>query len=204
MILLASNSPRRRELLQWLNRPFRVCPAAIAERHVQKALPTEVAGDRFAFLVSSLAQEKAHAVAVTKAQPGDLVIGADTIVVCDQQVYGKPRNRKEAQKMLWALSGKTHLVYTGVAIFDAQEDCLCHFAEHAAVRFYPLDAFQKAQIEAYLDTDEPYDKAGAYAIQGRGALLIEALTGDYYTVMGLPIARLARCLDALSSQQRNE
>lgn len=204
MILLASNSPRRRELLQWLSRPFRVCPASIDERSVQKSLPTAVSEDHFSFLVSSLAQEKALVVAQKEAQPGDLVIGADTIVVCDKKIFGKPKNREEARRMLWALSGKTHLVYTGVAIFDAQARCLCHFAEHTAVRFYPPDAFQKMQIEAYLDTDEPYDKAGAYAIQGRGALLIESITGDYYTVMGLPVARLARCLDTLSVQQRNK
>ena len=123
--------------------------------------------------------------------PGEVVLAADTVVVCAGQILGKPENDADATRMLRLLSGRTHHVYTGVYITDGSRETL--FYERSAVTFYPLSP---SQIEAYVRTREPLDKAGGYAIQGRGALLVRRVAGDYLNIVGLPLARTARELEA--------
>ena len=177
--ILASASPRRKELLAMLDIPFSVCPAQ-GEEHLPDALPPENAAE---FLAVQKAAE------IAKQHPDAVVIGADTTVLCDGEILGKPHDRADCLRMLHMLSGKLHTVTTGVAVFHMGKSL--SFSDETQVQFYPLTA---AEMEAYADTDEPYDKAGGYGIQGRAALLIAGIHGDYYNVMGLPIARLARQL----------
>ena len=131
------------------------------------------------------------ALAVAKANPQATVIGADTIVVLEGIILGKPRDRADAIKMLQNLSGKVHSVFTGVCLIkDSKENS---FFEETKVEFYSLS---NEEIEAYVDTGEPMDKAGAYGIQGRGCLLVKRIEGDYFNVVGLPVGRLIRELKA--------
>lgn len=138
-------------------------------------------------LTMKLSLAKAREIFETHGE--DVVIGSDTVVAIGGKILGKPKNREEAKEMLGLLSGKVHTVYTGVAIITPDgEETFCSAAE---VEFYPLS---EAEIEEYLATDEYKDKAGAYGIQGFGALLIKGIRGDYYTIMGFPIAEVARRL----------
>ncbi len=181
-LILASGSPRRRELLEKLQVPFEVIVSDCDE-----TLPESVPADAAAEM---LAVRKAAAVA--KLHPDAVVIGADTTVVLDDEILGKPQDEADCKRMLHALSGRMHKVITGVGIFwDGHS---LSFSDEASVQFYPLS---NAEIDAYAASDEPYDKAGAYGIQGQGALLVAGIHGDFYTVMGLPIARLARQLRTL-------
>ncbi len=176
-IILASQSPRRRELLRLLYDDFITDSAALVE---------DVAGDDdVAVAAMSLAFQKAFAVAQKHADK-HLIIGADTIVSCDA-VFGKPQSAKAAKAMLRSLSGRTHQVISGVAIIESTTNRKCVFYQRTDVVMRPLDDLT---IDAYIATGEPFDKAGAYGIQGYGALLVESIKGDYYTVMGLPVARL--------------
>lgn len=179
MIVLASNSPRRKELLGIIDSNFRVCPADIDEESPDILNIEEVP--------EYLAVQKALAVA--QIYPNDTIIGADTVVIIENQILGKPRNDAEAFKMLKMLSGKTHTVITGVAVCDSGRTK--SFSEKSHCTFYELT---EAEINNYIATGEPRDKAGAYGIQGKGALLIKEIIGDYYNIMGLPIARLSRHL----------
>ena len=183
-MILASASPRRRQLLEEAGIAFRAVPAHIDERAVHAAEPQE--------LVRLLACDKARAVA---AQEGarEPVIGSDTIVVADGRVLGKPADPDDARAMLRMLSGRAHEVMTGVCIWlpDGRERT---FVERVRVTFYELT---DAEIDAYVASGEPMDKAGSYGIQGRGRLLVRGIEGDYYAVVGLPIARLVRELRAL-------
>ena len=180
-IILASQSPRRRELLEQMGIPdFTVRPA----RGEEKAAP----GLTPAQLVEALSLQKGLEVA-SGAQPGDLVIAADTVVAVEGRVLGKPHSRQEAAEMLSALSGRTHTVYTGVTL--CRDGAVLTEHEATAVRFRPLTS---AEIDAYVATGEPMDKAGAYGIQGYGALLVEGIEGDYSNVVGLPVCRLGRML----------
>ena len=133
-----------------------------------------------------LAQKKAESV---PHAADEAVVGCDTVVALENEVLGKPENRADAKRMLDALSGKTHAVYTGVCVLYGEKQLV--FAERTDVTFFALS---EEEIESYLDTEEPYDKAGAYGIQGRAALFVERITGDYNNVVGLPAARLARTL----------
>ena len=133
-----------------------------------------------------LAQKKAESV---PHAADEAVVGCDTVVALENEVLGKPENRADAKRMLDALSGKTHAVYTGVCVLYGEKRLV--FAERTDVTFFALS---EEEIESYLDTEEPYDKAGAYGIQGRAALFVERITGDYNNVVGLPAARLARTL----------
>ena len=119
-----------------------------------------------------------------------IVIGADTSVILDDVIYGKPVDREDAVRMLFSMSGRTHVVATGVALFANGSRRV--FTEETSVEFNPLDDYQKELIYAYCDSGSPYDKAGAYGIQDKGALLIKRIDGDYSNVVGLPVARLAR------------
>lgn len=181
-IILASQSPRRRQLLEQMGiTGFVICPAQ-GEEDMGAHLPP----DR---LSEALALAKAREVAA-QAGPEDMIIAADTIVTLDHQVLGKPHSREEAVSMLETLSGRHHVVYTGLAVLRGGETVSDH--EGTEVRFRPLS---REEIEAYVATGEPMDKAGAYGIQGRGALLVEGIVGDYFNVMGLPVCKLGQILN---------
>lgn len=179
--ILASGSPRRRELLEMLGVPdLTIRPAKGPERATPGAGPEQT--------VRELALHKAQEVAQTCA-PEDIIIAADTIVYLDGAILGKPRDHDDAVRMLTALSGREHIVYTGVAVLRGGE--LRQAAERTAVRFRPLTS---GEIERYIATGEPMDKAGAYGVQSLGALLVERIDGDFYNVMGLPVEKLGQCL----------
>ncbi|NLM69789.1 MAG: septum formation inhibitor Maf [Firmicutes bacterium] len=172
-IILASKSPRRVELLQQFNIKFRVQVANVPEE--QRDSPKQTA----------ISNASAKARAVLELFPKSLIIGADTIVVVDQEILGKPRDREDAAKMLRLLSGRKHHVITGVALVT--EKVQRTFYEETAVFFRTLADYE---IRTYLNTGEPFDKAGAYAIQGIGGAFVESISGCYYNVVGLPIPRL--------------
>ena len=179
-IVLASQSPRRRQLLGKMGLEFTTQSPEIDE----SAFHGRDARD----LVETLSREKARWVA-RQQTPDTLVIGADTVVVMDGAILGKPRDGAEAQAMLAALSGRDHQVFTGVTL--CQGDRILTQAEETQVTFRPLTG---QEIRQYVSTGEPMDKAGAYGIQGLGGLLVEGIRGDYHNVMGLPICRLGRML----------
>ena len=183
--ILASQSPRRKELLSRVVSDFDVRVS-----HVEEVVP---AGLQPQEVVMYLAKIKAEAVAqeLRLEQPAQrfAVIGADTVVALDHQIMGKPKDRADCVRMLSALSGREHAVYTGVAVVvDGRTES---FYERTAVRFLQLS---DEEINWYASLDEPYDKAGAYGIQGYGSLLVEGICGDYFNVMGLPVASLRRRL----------
>jgi septum formation protein len=178
-LILASGSPRRKELMHFITDDFMIRTA-----HTDEMLPDGIAPKAASVY---LAQQKAQAVAAQF--PEDVVIGCDTTVLLDDQILGKPVDAEHASQMLHLLSGRTHQVVTGVALlWKGQVET---FSESTAVTFYPLT---DAEIAAYLATGEPFDKAGSYGIQGKGALFVEKIVGDYYNVVGLPIAALSRHL----------
>lgn len=184
-IILASASPRRAALLQQIGLPFRLVPGTLDENGAWPGDPSETPDAR----ACQLARAKAEGVAAGLGR--GLVIGADTIVVCDGIAFGKPRDGDEAQAILLRLAGRTHRVITGVAVVEAETGRAEVASAVTAVRMRP---FGPAEIAAYVATGEPLDKAGAYAIQGRGALLVEGIEGDYSTVVGLPLVTLAELL----------
>ena len=182
-IILASGSPRRRQLMEQAGFEFEVVESCVDENidgecHVR---------------VETLARRKAQAVQ-EKAGEGAIIIAADTLVSIDGQVLEKPRDEKEAFKMLKMLEGRKHTVFTGVAI--VKQNNLTSFVEAADVYFRPLS---DCEINAYIATGEPMDKAGAYGIQGRGASLVRRVEGCFYAVMGLPMARLCMELSVLTT-----
>lgn len=180
-IILASQSPRRRQLLEQMGfTDFIVRPAQGEEL----ADPSLAPGT----LVEALSRQKALEIS-SAAKEDDLIIAADTVVAVDGQVLGKPHSTQQAHQMLSALSGREHTVYTGVTVCRGDQILTQH--EATAVRFRPLTA---QEIDAYIATGEPMDKAGSYGIQGRGALLVEGISGDYFNVVGLPVCRLGRML----------
>ena len=182
-IILASQSPRRRELLERMGVEFRVVTPDIDERMERELPPDE--------LVRRISAEKARAVAA-QAGPDAIVIAADTVVALDGAVLGKPADELEAFKMLSTLSGCRHQVYTGLTVLRGKE--MHTVSEETAVTFRELS---EKEITNYIRTGEPMDKAGAYGIQGYGALLVEGIQGDYYNVMGLPVCRLGGLLKEL-------
>ena len=184
-VILASGSPRRKELLEMLRvKNLMIIPA----RGEEKAHP-ELSPDA---LVKELSRCKAAEVAALHAAPDDVVIGADTIVVLDGQVLGKPHDTADAKRMLSALSGRAHTVYTGVTVIRGGT-VLSH-AEETQVHFRPLT---EAEIDAYVATGAPMDKAGAYGAQGYASLFVEKLEGDFFNVMGLPLCALGNLLKRL-------
>lgn len=174
-LILASTSPRRKELLSLITLNFQVVASNVDE--------TIDATSSVQENVMSLALKKAREVAL--AYPNDYILGADTIVVLNNQIIGKPKDKQEAKEILRSLSGKTHQVFTGVAI--CCKDFQDVFYEETAVTFKELTDIE---INAYIETTEPMDKAGAYGIQGKGALFVSGIMGDYYNVMGLPVCKL--------------
>lgn len=179
-VVLASQSPRRRELLALIGIPHDVRPADLDESLLPGERPPEHA--------ERLAREKALAVAA--AHPDAVVIGADTIVVLDGEILGKPRDRSEAEHTLGRLAGRTHTVHTAVAVVRGGR--VESGVESVEVTFRPLSA---ERIAAYVATGEPMDKAGAYGIQGYGAVIVERVHGDYFAVMGLALGRLVGLLE---------
>lgn len=176
-VILASASPRRKELLALALDDFDVI-AANLEEIVPPELPVSE-GPAY------LALQKARTLAVK--YPDALIIGCDTGVIIDGQMLGKPADEEDARRMLTLLSARIHTVITGCCLcFQGKERV---FQEETDVEFYPL---RHGEIRSYIETGEPFDKAGGYGIQGKGALLIRGIRGDYYNVMGLPVARLVR------------
>lgn len=173
-LILASASPRRSEILTQVEIPFSVVVSHVEEK-IPDASPVEI--------VQELARQKAEAVAAE--YPEAIVLGADTIVVNDGKILGKPADRQDAERMIRGISGREHEVYTGVAV--CCPEARFTFYERTAVT---VRGMEEEEIQKYLDTKEPYDKAGAYAVQGLFARYIEKLNGDYYNVMGLPVSRL--------------
>jgi len=178
-VILASGSPRRHDLLQMIGISHDVIPADIDESQFDGERPLEH--------VERLAREKGAAIA--SRFPDSLVISADTIVVESDDVLGKPRDPAEARAMLRRLSGRTHVVFTAVATTLAGRTLAA--VEEVSVTFLPLS---DRTIASYVSTGEPMDKAGSYGIQGYGATLVERIDGDFFAVMGLPLARLVALL----------
>ncbi len=180
-LVLASASPRRRELLKQVGWFFQVQVPRV-EEHLPSHVHPEVA-------VQQVAEAKARAVARYLDQ--GLVLGADTVVKSERKLLGKPDTRAEARTMLQELQGKWHLVITGVALLEAPSGDVVTAAAVTEVKMRPLGA---GEIRSYVETEEPLDKAGAYGIQGKGALLVERIQGCYYNVVGLPLALVVRLL----------
>ncbi|MER2060985.1 MAG: Maf family protein [Niallia sp.] len=186
-LILASSSPRRKELLEELQIPIVISSSNVDESFDSSLSPEEI--------VMYLARRKVEAI---YSNDKTFILGADTVVCLDGCILGKPHSREEAFQMLSQLSGKTHSVYTGVAIM-ANGKCST-FYEKTDVLFWELT---EEEIHDYLDTGEPFDKAGAYGIQGVGRILVKEIKGDYFTVVGLPISRTVRELKALGFNMPN-
>lgn len=179
-LILASQSPRRRELLTQIGLEFEVYPAG-GEEKITSDDPVEV--------VKELSSQKAAAVRMERKElereEDWMILGADTIVVYEGKILGKPKDEKDAIDMLTMLQGNTHSVYTGVTLLKKEETIV--FAEETKVTMYPMSA---EEIQWYVDTKEPMDKAGAYGIQGYCARFVKEIQGDYNNVVGLPIGRI--------------
>jgi septum formation protein len=177
-LILASTSPRRAEILRTVGWPFEACPVDIDEaRH-----PHEEA----AIYVERLATEKARSAAVSRVA-GSTIIGADTVVVINAEILGKPRDEDDARRMLRELSGQWHQVLTGVALIKGTPSEIRVAHETTEVKFA---AMSEDEIDWYVSSGEPLDKAGAYAIQGLGSRFIEGIRGDYFNIVGLPVRLL--------------
>lgn len=192
-IILASGSPRRKELLEQVRIPFEIRVSS-CEETITKSSPEEI--------VMELSSQKASDISLSlkeEEKEDCIIIGADTIVAWNKQILGKPSDEQEAFFMLSMLSGNTHQVYTGVTLIQWKNGLkrMHSFYEKTDVFFYPIS---NSQIKAYIATGEPMDKAGAYGIQGLAAAFIQKIDGDYYNVVGLPLARLIREMDDLENQ----
>ena len=179
MLILASASPRRRQLLQMLGLEFEARPQLCREQS-QSRDPADY--------VTDIALQKAQS-AQAQAGPEDWILAADTAVCLDGQILGKPTDLEDARRMLALLGGKIHQVHTGLCLLRGQR--IWRWQERTDVEFYPLS---QQLICWYISTGEPMDKAGAYGAQGLGALLVKGVQGDFYNVMGLPMASLVRVL----------
>lgn len=177
MIILASKSPRRKELLSFITTDF-----AVKSADVDETLPQGISPDKAVEYLSKI-----------KAEPlkneNDIVIGADTVVALDGKILGKPRDAADAFATLKMLSGREHSVFTGVSVIKGEK--IETFSVQTKVKMFELT---DEEIEEYIETAEPFDKAGSYGIQGKGSLLVEKIDGDYFNVVGLPISRLNRVL----------
>lgn len=182
LFVLASKSPRRKELLKNIGLQAEIMPASVDES-VFSTLPPEK-------MVTELALLKASDVA-RSFRGNTYVIGADTVVTLDGKVFGKPRDINDAKRMLFELSGKTHSVYTGYCVVSCKDGSAVAKYEKTDVTFRTLS---QKEIDAYVKTREPMDKAGAYGIQEKGSMLIEKISGDYFNVVGLPVCALTRLL----------
>lgn len=181
-IILASGSPRRREILTNIGLDFRVVKSG-ADESMEEGIPPGFAAERLSLLKAAEVAERSGENA--------LVIGADTMVAIDGEILGKPSDDADARRMLALLSGRRHSVFTGVSVLRTFDAKSVTFYEETEVYVKKLS---EAEIEWYTATGEPRDKAGAYGIQGKGALFIEKINGDYFNVVGLPAARLMNTL----------
>ena len=207
--VLASTSPRRRELITKITEDFTAVPADVDE----KAIEERIGKDRGAMSEAALAEKTVRELSRAKAaaafrslgEPADtLVIGADTVVALENEILGKPRDREDAVRMLRAQSMEPQQVMTGVTLMyrpQAGKDDLWvrTFVEKSLVFFYALDDAQEARIQAYCDTDEPYDKAGAYGIQLGGSVLVERFEGDFDNIVGFPAERIRKEIEQFLS-----
>ena len=175
MFILASQSPRRKEILEMLGIDFKIIPAK-SEAEIDKSLSIEKGIEQIAYL---------KAKEVFDLNQDCTVLGADTVVVLENEVLGKPKSKEDAFNMLKKLSNKTHQVITGVALIKKEKTVT--FSEIAEVTFADLT---DEEINNYIETGEPFDKAGSYAIQGKSAVFVKKLNGDFFTVVGLPCQRL--------------
>lgn len=173
-VVLASASPRRKQILETVG--FEV---GVRVPDADESLPDGISPDK---AVERLASLKASAV---ERKADEIIIAADTVVVLDGKILGKPENEYQAKEMLFSLSGRTHFVYTGVCVLKGEKRTVFH--DCTKVEFYPLT---EEEIDSYIKTGEPMDKAGAYGIQGRGCAFVEGIEGDFFNVMGLPVALL--------------
>lgn len=189
-IILASASPRRREILRQAGIKFVCVPSHIPEH-------PPIRGEAPSDYAIRLATEKAQSI-VSKAIENTLILAADTIVCVDGEVLGKPRSSREARRMLELLSGRTHHVVTGMAICDGKTQRTQCWSESTRVRFVRM---HREEIQAYIRSGEPFDKAGAYAIQGKAGKFVERIDGCFYNVMGLPIASVCRRLNLLAANR---
>ena len=185
-LYLASASPRRRELLEQIGATFEILPAVGEEHSVQKN-PQEVAEELSAQKAVEIDQK------LQETKEDYMVLGADTVVSCDGAVLGKPKDEEHAKEMLRLLQGRAHQVYTGVTFVIRRNGTAetYTFSEKTEVSMYSMT---EAQIQRYVDTKEPMDKAGSYAIQGKCAAFIQSIHGDYNNVVGLPIAKIYQTL----------
>lgn len=181
-LILASKSPRRKELLELLGFDFDVVVSEV----------NEVASNDLSHeeLVKALAYQKAKA--VFEMHPDKVVLGSDTIVVVDDVILGKPKNQKQAKEMMLKMKNREHYVITGVAVLSDREDVI--FSDTSIVHFNDI---AEKEIDEYITTSEPYDKAGGYAIQGWAARYISAIEGNFYTIMGLPLDKVFKTINKM-------
>jgi septum formation protein len=187
-LVLASRSPRRREILTLAGIPFQIAPSDVDEEND--------GGDPSSLVLRHSLAKASH---IAAGFPGRVVLGADTLVHAGGRVLGKPRDAEEAAEMLSILSGRWHEVYGGVAIICEGVET-ASFHEVTRVRFRDLS---RGEIGAYVETGEPMDKAGAYGIQGYGCVLVDRIEGCYFNVMGLPVARTATALTGMAARRRS-
>lgn len=176
-IILASQSPRRKELIAYISKDVEIRPADCDE-----ALPEGIGAREAVEYLSKIKNAAARNI-----YDEGIVVSADTVVSVDDEILGKPVDKNDARRMLKLLSGRAHQVYTGVTVSDNEKSVT--FSEKTDVFFYELT---EDEIEEYISSSEPYDKAGSYAIQGKASLLVKGISGDYFNVVGLPVARLNR------------
>lgn len=186
-IILASRSPRRKKLMAQITDNFKVVPSGFDEDGISEKDPF--------LLVRVLSLSKASTI---DAKSGDIVIGCDTVVYLDGEIFGIPQDKDAARTILKKLSGKTHSVITGICVLENNN--IHQFETETLVTFFPLT---DDEIESYIETDEPYDKAGGYGIQGTASLFVEKIEGDYQNVVGMPVARLYRVLRDLNTKSGN-
>lgn len=192
-IILASSSPRRKQLLEQAGIPYRVCPSQVEEK-VTTSIPEKV--------VEELSFQKCEEV-LSRMPEGSLVLGADTVVAFEGKILGKPADAKGALAMLSMLQGNTHQVYTGVTLMKKKDGRIWRetFHECTDVTFYPVSS---KEIDQYIATGEPMDKAGAYGIQGRFAVFVQKIRGDYNNVVGLPVAAVYQRLKEKLKEDQEE
>lgn len=178
-LILASQSPRRKELLSYIANDFQIIPSSVEE-----IVPKGLSVKKHPEYLSRL-----KAMDIANQYPNDIVIGSDTAVILGNEILGKPKDRDDAKKMLLKLSGKVHKVITGCTV--VKNGVVKSFSVVSRVKFQKLI---NCEIEAYLDTNEPYDKAGSYAVQGKAGAFVEWIKGDYFNIVGLPIAKLKKYL----------
>lgn len=182
-LILASSSSRRQALLKQVNIPFSINSPNVDESQITSNHPIEK--------VKQLAELKGKNVPIN--QPDEIILAADTVVSYNKKIFEKPHNKEEAYQMISSLSNEEHDVFTGVMIRSLKKEII--FVERTEVQFWPLTDIE---IEWYVSTKEPYDKAGGYGIQSLGGMLVKQIKGDYYNVVGLPISRVVRELRAFS------